>query len=129
MLFFLSLVACEAELKSHMYDISSTVLVSDESGQQIDAEDVEICQLFRSEDFDTTTDWSVHAERCDQEFLQRSNPAQLCICMRSPDIRGIVSAQIPSSFSALPCRILSLSAAFSINRSIHMGPGSLGTKG
>ena len=42
---------------------------------------------------------------------------------------GFNSTHIPSNFSALPCRILALSLAFSINLSIHIGPGSLGTKG
>ena len=64
-----------------------------------------------------------------RKVLQRSEPSKLCLYMQLLDIHGKELAQIPNSFSALPCRILALSMAFSINRSIHMGPGSLGTKG
>ena len=66
MLFILTLFACDTVHKTYFYDISSTVLVSDENGQQIDAEDIEICQSFRSEDYDTTTSWQVQAEHCEQ---------------------------------------------------------------
>ena len=65
MITLLAFFACEPELKSYLYDISSTVIVADESGYQLNADDVEICQTFRSEDYDTTTEWSVHAQRCE----------------------------------------------------------------
>ena len=42
-----------------------TILVTDERGLQVDMEDVEFCQRFQSEDFDTRTSWSVHAEQCE----------------------------------------------------------------
>ena len=32
--------------------------------QLVDIEELILCQRFRSEDTDTTTDWSVHAEQC-----------------------------------------------------------------
>ena len=65
MLLFLQLFACEENNKTFMYDISSTILVTDERGLQVDMEDVEFCQRFQSEDFDTRTSWSVHAEQCE----------------------------------------------------------------
>ncbi|MEC7984575.1 MAG: hypothetical protein VX278_05395, partial [Myxococcota bacterium] len=65
MLLFLTLLACDAQYKSYFYDISSTVFVTDETGLQVDAEDVEICQLFQSEDYDTRTAWEVQALQCD----------------------------------------------------------------
>ena len=71
MLLFLTLFACGEHHKSYFYDISSTILVSDEMGFQIDTEDVEICQGFRSEDYDTTTSWEVHALQC--ELLDINN--------------------------------------------------------
>ena len=37
----------------------------DESGLAINSDNVEICQQFRSEDFDTRTSWEVHAVQCD----------------------------------------------------------------
>lgn len=64
MLLFLFTFACDAP-KVYFYDISSTVMVTDEMGQQIDVDDVELCQRFRSEDTDTTTAWAVHAEQCE----------------------------------------------------------------
>ena len=65
MLLFLTLLACDDHHKSYFYDISSTVLVSDESGLQVNATDVEICQVFRSEDYDTRTAWEIQAQQCD----------------------------------------------------------------
>ena len=65
MLLFLQLFACEEGSKTFMYDISSTILVTDERGLQVDMEDIEFCQRFQSEDFDTRTSWSVHAEQCE----------------------------------------------------------------
>lgn len=65
MLLFLQFFACEEGTKTFMYDISSTILVTDERGLQIDMEDVEFCQRFQSEDYDTQTSWSVHAEQCE----------------------------------------------------------------
>ena len=64
MLLFLSFFACDESHKSYFYDISSTVLVNDEAGLQLEAEDVEICQIFRSEDYDTRTEWEVQAAQC-----------------------------------------------------------------
>ena len=65
MITLLAFFACEAEIQSYLYDISSTVIVADDSGYQLNIDDAEICQTFRSEDDDTTTEWSVHSERCD----------------------------------------------------------------
>ena len=65
MLIFLSLLACDDTNKKFHYDISSTVLVHDEQGVAVNAEDIEICQQFQSEDYDTRTTWEVHAVQCD----------------------------------------------------------------
>ena len=65
MFMILSLFACDDYNKTYFYDISSTVLVSDENGVQVNMDDVEFCQRFRSEDFDTTTGWNVHNDQCE----------------------------------------------------------------
>ena len=65
MFMILSLFACSDYNKTYFYDISSTVLVSDEEGVQLNMDDVEFCQRFRSEDFDTTTGWNVHNDQCE----------------------------------------------------------------
>lgn len=65
MLFLMALFACDDKPELYFYDISSTVIVTDENGQQIDAEEIEICQFFLSEDYDTRTQWEVHAEQCE----------------------------------------------------------------
>ncbi len=57
MLFLMALFACDDKPELYFYDISSTVIVTDENGQQIDAEEIEICQFFLSEDYDTRTQW------------------------------------------------------------------------
>ena len=63
MLMMLLALACETP-ETYFYDISSTVMITDESDQLVDIEELILCQRFRSEDTDTTTDWSVHAEQC-----------------------------------------------------------------
>ena len=65
MLILLSMLACDQSHKTFHYDISSTVLVLDETGVAVNAENIEICQQFRSEDYDTRTAWEVHAVQCD----------------------------------------------------------------
>ena len=65
MLLLLHFFACEEGQKTFLYDISSTVLVTDERGFQVDMEDVEFCQRFQSTDYDTRTSWEVHAEQCE----------------------------------------------------------------
>lgn len=65
MLVLLSLLACDDANKTFHYDISSTVLVHDEQGLAVNMEDMEICQKFQSEDYDTQTSWEVHAVQCD----------------------------------------------------------------
>ena len=65
MLMMLLTLACETQPKSYFYDISSTVMVTDETGLTLDLEEIELCQRFRSEDYDTTTSWTVHAEQCE----------------------------------------------------------------
>lgn len=65
MLVLLSLLACDDANKTFHYDISSTVLVHDEQGLAVNMEDIEICQKFQSEDYDTRTSWEVHAVQCD----------------------------------------------------------------
>ena len=65
MLVLLSLLACDDANKTFHYDISSTVLVHDEQGLVVNMEDIEICQKFQSEDYDTQTSWEVHAVQCD----------------------------------------------------------------
>ena len=65
MLLFLQLFACDSELKPMFYDISSTVIVTDDTGVQLDMEDVEFCQRFQSEDYNTQTSWQVHSEQCE----------------------------------------------------------------
>ena len=65
MLLFLQFFACESELKPMFYDISSTVIVTDDMGIQLDIEDVEFCQRFQSEDYNTQTSWQVHSEQCE----------------------------------------------------------------
>ena len=64
MFVLLSMLACDEANKTFHYDISSTVLVHDESGVAVNAEDIEICQQFRSADYDTRTTWEVHAVQC-----------------------------------------------------------------
>lgn len=63
MLLMLLTLACDVP-ETYFYDISSTVLITDESGQLVNLKDLTLCQRFRSEDTDTTTDWAVHAEQC-----------------------------------------------------------------
>jgi|GEM_PF-2946326 len=65
MLLIMSFLACADYNKSYLYDISSTVLISDEDGMQLNAKDVELCQLFQSQDYDTRTAWTVQAQQCD----------------------------------------------------------------
>ena len=65
MLLFLQFFACDSELKPMFYDISSTVIVTDDTGVQLDMEDVEFCQRFQSEDYNTQTSWQVHSEQCE----------------------------------------------------------------
>ena len=65
MLLFLQFFACDSELKPMFYDISSTVIVTDDMGVQLDMEDVEFCQRFQSEDYNTQTSWQVHSEQCE----------------------------------------------------------------
>ena len=63
MLMMLLALACETP-ETYFYDISSTVMITDDSGLLVEKEDLIVCQRFRSEDTDTTTGWSVHAEQC-----------------------------------------------------------------
>lgn len=65
MLLLLQLLACDPELKTLHYDISSTIVVTDDHGVQIDLEDVEFCQRFQSEDYNTQTSWHVQSEQCE----------------------------------------------------------------
>ena len=65
MLMILTWFACSDYNKTFFYDISSTVLVTDETGLQINAEDIEICQSFQSEDYDTRTTWEVMNKQCE----------------------------------------------------------------
>ena len=65
MLLFLQFFACNPELKPMFYDISSTIIVTDDTGVQLDMEDVEFCQRFQSEDYNTQTSWQVHSEQCE----------------------------------------------------------------
>ena len=46
MLLFLQFFACNPELKPMFYDISSTIIVTDDLGVQLDIEDAEFCQRF-----------------------------------------------------------------------------------
>ena len=55
--------ACEAP-ETYFYDISSTVIITDKNEQLVEIEELTLCQRFRSEDTDTTTDWTVHIEQC-----------------------------------------------------------------
>lgn len=55
--------ACENP-ETYFYDISSTVIITDKNEQLVEIEELTLCQRFRSEDTDTTTDWTVHAEKC-----------------------------------------------------------------
>ena len=71
MFMILTLFACSDYNKTFFYDISSTVLVSDDQGVQLNLEDVEFCQRFQSEDYDTTTSWNVHNDLC--EFVDIEN--------------------------------------------------------
>ena len=71
MLLLMTLFACDEHPKSYFYDISSTVFVTDENGMQVDVEDIEICQIFRSEDYDTRTGWEVQAEQCDSVDIEK----------------------------------------------------------
>jgi hypothetical protein len=71
MFMILTLFACSDYNKTFFYDISSTVLVSDDQGVQLNLEDVEFCQRFQSEDYDTTTSWNVHNDLC--EFVDIKN--------------------------------------------------------
>ena len=65
MLLLLNFLACGPELKTMFYDISSTIIVTDDTGMQVDMEDVEFCQRFQSEDYNTQTSWQVHSEQCE----------------------------------------------------------------
>ncbi len=64
MLMILTWFACSDHNKTFFHDISSTVLVSDETGQQLNIKEAEICQRFVAKDYDTTTDWTVQSEQC-----------------------------------------------------------------
>ena len=70
MLFFMTLFACDEFYKTNYYDISSTIMVQDENGTQINMDDVEICQIFRAEDYDTRTEWQLFAEQCDSVDIE-----------------------------------------------------------
>ncbi|MEC8382071.1 MAG: hypothetical protein VXZ96_17200 [Myxococcota bacterium] len=63
MLIMLLAFACETP-ETYFYDISSTVIITDKNEQLVEIEELTLCQRFRSEDTDTTTDWTVHAEQC-----------------------------------------------------------------
>ena len=65
MLLFMMLIACDEKNPTFFYDVSSTVMITDESGMQINAKDAEFCQLFTSVDYDTTTSWEVNSEQCE----------------------------------------------------------------
>ena len=63
MLIMLLAFACETP-ENYFYDISSTVIITDKNEQLVEIGELTLCQRFRSEDTDTTTDWTVHAEQC-----------------------------------------------------------------
>ena len=63
MLIMLLAFACETP-ETYFYDISSTVIITDKNEQLVEIEELTLYQRFRSEDTDTTTDWTVHAEQC-----------------------------------------------------------------
>ena len=44
MLMMLLTLACDTQPKSYFYDISSTVMVTDETGLTLDLEEIELCQ-------------------------------------------------------------------------------------
>lgn len=69
MLLLMTFLACE-EQKTYNYDVSSTIIVTDENGLAIQADNVEFCQRFQSEDYDTRTGWEVSSEQCNQVSIE-----------------------------------------------------------
>ena len=65
MFFIMTLLGCSEQNKTYFYDISSTVLVTDETGMTLDLDEVEFCQKFESEDYNTQTGWTVHSDQCE----------------------------------------------------------------
>ena len=65
MMMLLTLLACSESHKSYFYDISSTILVTDDTGMQVNIEDIEFCQKFQSVDYSTLTEWTVNSESCE----------------------------------------------------------------
>ena len=65
MMMILMWLGCSEQNKTYFYDISSTVLVTDEHGMMLDLEEVEFCQRFRSEDYNTQTSWTVSSDLCE----------------------------------------------------------------
>ena len=65
MLLLMTLIACDEKNPTFFYDVTSTVLITDDTGMQINAKDIEICQMFTSVDYDTTTSWEVNSEQCE----------------------------------------------------------------